>query len=437
MNKQIVFACALAGALTCVAEFGVQDQSVTVNGVAHQIKIEYTLKDVPAIVTIDVKTNGVSIGTSNITHLSGDVNRLVDKTRQRCTAYWQADKSWPGHVVSDGSVTFEVVAWATNRPPDYCTVNLKNGDIRYYNAEDQLPDGAADAKYKSDYLVLRYIAAAGVPWYMGSYDERGRQSDRETYQQITLTNDYYMGIYEFTQAQWSKFIDICWMTNDLPVNGSTTTDGKLTHYVGDCNPVSHFKFEHLRESSNGTANAACAWPAAPSGDSVMGRLRSLVGDKLLFDLPSEAQWEFACRSGTTEGHWNDGSKILGDEGADANLDQLAYYNTGMYGTAEVGSKNPNLWGLYDMHGNVREMCLDYYKGEYRYPDEHGDVCLDATFRPNSKQDYPGHVLRGGQSDVGRCKYLRSAARSWVLTNSSSEGDYRDKQNGFRVIAVMP
>jgi len=271
---------------------------------------------------------------------------------------------------------------------------------------------------------------------MGSYNELGRQSDRETYQQITLTNDYYMGIYEFTQAQWSKFIDICWMTNDLSVNGSTI-DGRDVQYVGDCNPVSHFKFEHLRESSNGTANAACAWPAAPSGDSVMGRLRSLVGDKLLFDLPSEAQWEFACRSGTTEGHWNDGSEILGDEGADDNLDQLAYYNTGKYGTAEVGSKNPNLWGLYDMHGNVREMCLDYYKGEYRYPDEHGDVCLDATFRPNSKQDYPGHVLRGGQSDTGRCKYLRSAARSWVLTNSSSEGDYRDKQNGFRVIAVMP
>ena len=175
MKKTIVFAGALAATLMCAAEFGIVDESVEVLGATRTVKIEYTLGDVPAIVTIDVKTNGTSIGTANITHFTGDVNKLVTKTGQKCTAYWRSDKSWPGHSISDNSLTYEVVAWATNRPPDYCAVDLTSGDVSYYTAADQIPDGGlANNKYKSDFLVMRYIAAAGVPWYMGSTNELGR-----------------------------------------------------------------------------------------------------------------------------------------------------------------------------------------------------------------------------------------------------------------------
>ena len=429
-TKTIVSACAFAAAFTCAAEFGVANVEVHQGSDSRQVRISYDLKDVPAIITVDVKTNGVSIGAANITHLSGDVNRLVAKTGERCTAYWQADKSWPDHLITDGSVTVDVVAWATNRPPDYCTVNLKNGDVRYYTAADQLPGGGVtNTMYKSDYLAMRYIAAAGVPWYMGSTNEKGRQGDRETYQQITLTNNYYIGVYEFTQAQWQKFFA-------LP-SGS--------YDKGDYRPIAYLLFGYLRESADGTLNAAYDWPAAPNGVSLLGQLRSLTGQQLAFDLPSEAQWEFACRAGTTEGSWNDGSAILQASGADANLNNLARYAAtravGDYPggsateatTTTVGSFKPNLWGLYDMHGNVREMCLDYYKPAYKYPDDTGTVRTDKSYVP-SGLSAPSHALRGGQAHTANCNLLRSAARSYIYLPSNGGAN---KQDGFRVVAVLP
>ena len=421
-KKTIVSAFAAAAALTCAAEFGIDNVEVYQGPESRQVRISYDLKDVPAIITIDVKTNGATIGAANITHLSGDVNKIVTKTGERCTAYWQADKSWPDHLITDGSVTIDVVAWATNRPPDYCVVNLKNGDVRYYTAADQLPGGGlTNAIYKSDYLVMRYIAAAGVPWYMGSTNEKGRQADRETYQQITLTNNYYIGVYEFTQAQWKKFFA-------LPSSDTSKYD------IGDDRPMAYFNFGYLRESSDGTVNASYDWPSAPASASLFGQLRSLTGQQLAFDLPSEAQWEYACRSGTTEGHWNDGSDILVSTGTDANLNNLARYtptyNVGEYAdkfdgaatTAGVGTFRPNLWGLYDMHGNVREMCLDWYKAAYRYPDEHAYPCTDKTNN--------AHSLRGGQAQTGNANHLRSAARSYTDNTAN-------RQNGFRVAVVLP
>ena len=411
-KKLAAFACACAAAFTSAAEFGVANVEAHQGSDSRQVRISYDLKDVPAIITVDVKTNGSSIGTANITHLSGDVNKIVTKTGQRCTAYWQADKSWPDHLITDGSVTIDVVAWATNRPPDYCTVNLKNGDVRYYTASDQLPGGGVtNAIYKSDYLAMRYIAAAGVPWYMGSTNELGRQAKRETYQQVTLTNDFYIGVYQFTQAQWKKFF------------------ANTSAYGGDLQPVESMDFGYLRESSDGAADPDYEYPLPPNRASLMGQLRSLTGHQLSFDLPSEAQWEYACRAGTTEGYWNDGSEILSASGRDANLDNLAYYNASK--PTDVGTKNPNRWGLYDMHGNIREVCLDYYVPCYIYPTGHGEVQTSKELSVSSATEASGgyHVLKGGQAATGNCFYLRSAARSWKVGHNN--------QDGFRVVAVLP
>ena len=428
--KTTLSACMCAVALTCAGGFGVANVKVRQGADSRQVRVTYDMGDVPAIITIDVKTNGTSIGAANITHLSGDVNRLVTKTGTRCAAYWQADKSWPGHMITDGSVTVEVVAWATNRPPDYCTVNLKNGDVHYYASADQLPGGGVtNAIYKSDYLAMRYISAAGVPWDMGSACEPGRQNDRETCQRITLTNNYYIGVYEFTQAQWKKFFA-------LP-------EGRYDK--GDMRPVSYIKFGCLRESADGSPNPDCDWPAAPSPASLMGQLRNLADGQLAFDLPSEAQWEFACRAGTTEGHWNDGSEILSARGEDANLNKLARYaptrgkggfpggSSGEATTTAVGAFKPNLWGLYDMHGNVREMCLDWYKPTYRYPDDTGAVQTDKSYIPQGFSA-PTHSLRGGQAHTANCNLLRSAARSYIYLPSAGGAN---KQDGFRVVATLP
>ena len=89
----------------------------------------------------------------------------------------------------------------------------------------------------------------------------------------------------------------------------------------------------------------------------MGVLRAKAG--MVFDLPTEAQWEYACRAGTTTAV-NTG-KNLTNGSSDPAMDEVATYSHNMGGNySTVGSYLPNAWGLYDMHGNVAEWCLDWY-----------------------------------------------------------------------------
>jgi formylglycine-generating enzyme required for sulfatase activity len=112
----------------------------------------------------------------------------------------------------------------------------------------------------------------------------------------------------------------------------------------------------------------------PLPSSFMGKLRSKTGSR--FDLPTEAQWEYACRAGTETSYNNGLDCTFGGTDftvRDPNLDSVAWYGADWpgeesgIGTREVGLKQPNAWGLYDMHGNVWEMCLDWF-GAYE-----GDV----------------------------------------------------------------
>ena len=117
-------------------------------------------------------------------------------------------------------------------------------------------------------------------------------------------------------------------------------------------------------------------------------------------LPTEAQWEYACRAGMTSA-FNDGSECTKPAGKDPALDKLGWFkeNSGG-GTHPVGDKQPNAWGLYDMHGNVWEWCRDWY-GPYA-----GEAQVDPVGR-DSGQD---RVLRGG-SCWSIAKHCRSACRN--------------------------
>jgi formylglycine-generating enzyme required for sulfatase activity len=141
-------------------------------------------------------------------------------------------------------------------------------------------------------------------------------------------------------------------------------------------PVENIAYNEFRNSDYRTAT--CVWPNPPTSGSFLDLLNARTG--LDFDLPSEAQWEFAARAGNGDTRWGDGSTIvLTNESGnrDANLALLGRYqfnavhswweSTVDYacgaedGTATVGSYRPNNWGLYDMHGNVLEWCLDWYQ----------------------------------------------------------------------------
>ena len=205
-----------------------------------------------------------------------------------------------------------------------------------------VPAGGWTDEYKTTKLVLRKITAGKMP---------------RTDVDITLTKDYYVGVFEVTQRQWELVM------GDNPSN-----------FDGDTLSVEQVSYDDIRGTSNGSQ-----WPASNAVDatSFMGKLRAKTG--IEFDLPTEAQWEYACRAGSS-GDWG-----LLANGSMGTLDAMGWYDDNSSDkTHAVGTKTPNAWGLYDMHGNVFEWCLDSYSSS-------GYSGTDPVGAPLSYN----RVLRGG------------------------------------------
>ena len=133
-----------------------------------------------------------------------------------------------------------------------------------------------------------------------------------------------------------------------------------------------------------------------------------------FRLPTEAEWEFACRAGSTA-RW-----CFGDD--QEKLEEFAWYQSkGGIGTKVVGQKSPNGFGLFDVHGNAREWCLDRYQGDY-----YNNPPVDDPAGPSSGES---HLLRGG-AFLANPEFTRSASR---LANRP---DYRFHHIGFRPVLVI-
>ena len=369
---------------------------------SSRLEVSYDLADEPAIVTFDIHTNGVSIGLANVTYASGDVNHIVSPGLQR-KFIWRPDRSWPGHIIKDGSVTAVVTAWATNAPPNIMVVDLNgNGDISFYEDIAQLPDGGLENdKYRTTSMVFRKIPARGVNWRMGVPKTEIGSGDVDTTHWVGFSEDYYMGIYEVTQKQYHL------MTGQSP-----------SKFKGDMLPVEKVAWtDHIRGYKY--------WPE--SGHNVddwsfLGKLRACVANRIAFDLPTEAQWEYACRAGTGTS-LNSGTSVssTGTE-EDANLDELGWYGAEGAGnshntTHRVGLKKENGWGLYDMHGNVFEWCLDFY----------GDYDKSVTLDPPGVEadSQQRRILRGG-SWYDRASSARSGYRTGSAQNKNSDN------RGFRV-----
>ena len=258
---------------------------------------------------------------------------------------------------------------------------------------------------KTTQLVLRKIPAG--TFTMGTHATDFPTAQDQNLHEVTLTNALWTGVFEVTQRQWEL------VTGTRPSNFKNDD-------VYETRPVEHVNYNTIRGSSTEVA-----------ATSFLGLLRGRAGD-LAFDLPTEAEWEYACRAGTTTG-LNSGTNLTSSP-TDAALDALARYGqTGSAplwtvgvdeGTAPVGSYTPNAWGLYDMHGNVWEWTRDW-----------SSASLGSTSVTNPVGPATGtkRVLRGGgwNSGATACTagYRAQAASPSVSSQSSAYG--------LRVFATVP
>ena len=411
MNNKTMAACAVA-AWAAFANAAVPTVALTraeQNQSSHRVTVEYTL-DAPGIVTFDVLTNGVSIGDENIQYVTGDANKVVGAGAH--TLYWAPTKSWEGHQFGGNVVRFKLTAWATNSPPDYMALNMLNWSVRYYTSTNALPGGLGDMAYKTDVLLMRRIPAGGQTFVEGSpATESYRSADRETPRNVSFSDDYYIGVFEFTYAQFAR---IGWKykwSDYNAVNYSSRSEN------GDICPINSVSFGALRGTTNGTQ-----WPTveAIDDDSVIGYLRSKSG--IDFDLPTDAQWEFSCRAGTVGMLYNNAT-LTWDK-----ADEIGwlYYPEAKRVTApqEVGQKKPNAYGLYDMIGNVKELTRGrFYDSGNRKP---GADVID-----------PKGIAGGSYWNCRGSSYSETAAdpcRAAALTPAYNNGG--SSQYGFRLVCPV-
>ena len=222
----------------------------------------------------------------------------------------------------------------------------------------RLPGGAT--------MEMIYVAPGS--FMMGSPESEDGRYDDEKQHRVTLTKGFWLGKYEVTQAQWKS------------VMGDNPSDNK-----GDDLPVENVSWEDCQKFIR-KVNASLNCGAR---------------------LPTEAEWEYACRAGTS-GPYAGGS-----------LDSMGWYGDNSVKKHPVGQKSPNAWGFYDMHGNVWEWCNDWY-GEYP---------SGSVTDPHGASSVAYRVYRGGDWDDG-ARNCRSAIRF-----RSSPGD-RYGNLGFRV-ALAP
>ena len=242
----------------------------------------------------------------------------------------------------------------------------------------ETPNGSDEPSAEPAKAVVSIVNSIGmrfVPIPAGTFTMGSADGEFETPHEVTLTRSFELGVYEVTQEQYEA------------VMGTTPS-----HFKGPQNPAENVSWDEAVEFCR--------------------KLSELPAEKSAgyeYRLPTEAEWECACRAGTkTTYSFGDSSSKLGD---------YAWYNKNSGKTTHpVGGKKPNAWGLYDMHGNVWEWCQDWY----------GDYPSGSVTDPTGAAAGSYRVRRGG-GWFSRPQRCRSAIRY-----GGSPG-HRSYGLGFRVL----
>jgi formylglycine-generating enzyme required for sulfatase activity len=274
----------------------------------------------------------------------------------------------------------------------------------------QGPNGAPAppaAPSHTNSIGMELVLIPAGKFVMGSpRDEKYHQPDESPQHEVEISQVFYLGAYEVTQAQYRKVMG----TNPSLYSATGDARHEVKGMATDDFPVEQVNWMD--------AQRFCA------------RLSALPREKaagLVYRLPTEAEWEYACRAGSKT-PFHTGTALTTEQ---ANFDGRTQYlhvtrGTWLGRTTKVGSYPPNAWGLYDMHGNVSEWCQDWFGREY--------------YKSGITEDPPGpaidaipvrrRVARGG-SWVDPIWNCRAAARL------AGEPDYRNYRYGLRVACTIP
>jgi formylglycine-generating enzyme required for sulfatase activity len=255
--------------------------------------------------------------------------------------------------------------YSAGLPPDHITLNI-------------------DKK-----VTMKLVRIPAGKFMMGSPEsETGRRDDEGPQREVTISKPFYMGVFEVTQSQWHAVMGSHPWQRMPP--GSWSSDKPIEPVI---------------------------WNKA---DEFCKKLSEKTGMKVR--LPTEAQWEYACRSGTTTRYY------FGDLGFHV-IFSYAWLavdkdpSTGNREPRHVGQKIPNQWGLYDMYGNVAEWCRDWYQKDY--------YSLAGDVDPENTTESDKRVHRGGTFGHRSLPNYRSASRD----KDGPGGPWRSGL-GFRVVVEL-
>lgn len=344
MRKWLMLGCVFVASVVHAAPYVtnvVAQQRYPWNG---KVDISFEVVGDPAADVPDGKVVELSVEMTNkatgkkyaATNLTGD----IEPSEGKHNVVW--DMTEQGVDVYAPTAVF-TVAYLMNDPL-YRVVDVSSGsDAGQYTVSslNAVPDGGWSDEYKTDKIVLRRIDGTnGV---------------------------YYAGVFEVTEAQWAK------------VMGGTSTSMKPKGYVS---------YNDIRGDAS-----VYDWPMTDkvASTSFIGKLRQKTGLATL-DLPTEAEWKFAARAGVTT-KW-----LCGD--SETELGDYAWYSANSGNSRhDVGTLKPNAWGLYDVHGNVWELCLDlrWSDDSYRviYGGAYDEIASNCAFTDKTSCDpSSGWAARG-------------------------------------------